>query len=262
MALLLATPLFFAGFNAVPQALGESSEGARAILPKVIAVVILASMIFKVGVILATGLVLSGAEASAAEVPVALAFERAFGSKILSIAALLTGLMGLVTTWNAALFAGSRVLFAMGHARLGPSGLGRIGLRAKVPYVSIAFVSAVSLLAVPLGREILVPVISLGGICVTLMMVLVSCCLWKGRMRQGGRRYGLPAICLAISLGLLGLMFNELADKARTGSVIEIVIIAAWTVLGLVFWTASRRQRETIDAADREFRILGAGAAA
>lgn len=260
MALLLATPLFFAGFNSVPQALGESSDAARRKLPMIIFVVILASMAFKVAVILATGLVLTGPEASAAEVPVALAFERAFGSKWLSLAALFTGVMGLLTTWNAALFGSSRVLYALGHSRLGPRTLGRIGLSANVPFISIIFVTAITILAVPLGREIIIPVISLGGICVTLMMVLVSACLWKGRKEAGRSRYALPASCMLISITLLGLMLNEIAEKAYKGEFIELAIVGIWTVLGLIFWFASARSRNDIDNAEREALILGAGA--
>lgn len=256
MTLLLATPLFFAGFNAIPQALGESSEAARSKVTPVVVAVILASMVFKIGVILATGLVLTGPEAARAEVPVALAFERAFGSPWLSLAALATGLMGLVTTWNSAFYAGTRVLFALGNARLGPTVLGRVGVVSRVPFVSILIVAAVTFAAVPWGRQIMLPVISLGGVCVTSMLVLVSACLWKGRARDGGG-LGLPILCAVISVGLLGLMFRELIVAALAGDLIESLVVLVWAGLGAIIWIATKRERLGISDPERGSLILG-----
>ncbi len=252
LPLLLVTPLFFAGFGSIPQALGESSASARARLPLIITAVILASMLFYTGVILASALVLSPDEAATAEMPAAVAFERAFGSRYLAIAALVTGLLGLLTTWNAVLFSAARVLYALGHARLGPIWLAHTGGRSS-PVAATLVVTGITMATLPFGKSLLTPVISLGGLIVTGMYGLVAASLWRARSDSPaeGKRL-LPGIGLAISAGLVLLTLRELAGKS-----IEFGVVAGWGLLGLLVWRASFGTRNSLTMEERTKRVMG-----
>jgi amino acid transporter len=216
LALLLITPLFFAGFGSVPQALGESSENAIKRIPTVILVVLLASIVFYAGVVLATALVLPASEAMQFEFPAAEAFQRAFGSQAFTMAAMFTGLLGLLTTWNAILYSASRVLFAIGHGRLAPPWLGQVSQKTGAPVPAIILVTGLTLVAIPFGRALIVPVISLGGVCITLMFVLVAACSFISR-RQAHAGVSaqlfkpMPVIAGVVALALLGLNIYQLA---------------------------------------------------
>jgi amino acid transporter len=256
LALLLATPLFYAGFGAVPQALGESSEEARRRLPIIIFIVLIASILFHVGVILGTALVLTPAEALGTEFPVADAFARAFGSQSAARAALFVGVLGLLTTWNACFFSGSRVLFALGNGGLGPSWLGRTEQKRGVPRLAILIVFFFTVLAVPFGRELLIPIITLGGIAVTLMFSMVSFCLLKLRQTQS-RSLALPLIGCIISVSLLLLNVYQLVGIAVGGRFVEVVVLILWAGSGILLWMGGRQARSRMSAETREERICG-----
>lgn len=258
LALLLATPLFYAGFGAVPQALGESSDAARAGLPRIIFVTLVSSMVFKVGVILATALVLGPIAAARAEFPVADAFARAFGSPAVANAALLCGVLGLLTTWNACFFSASRVLYALGNGALGPAMLARTS-PTGIPRVAILLVFAVTLCVIPFGKQLLVPIITLGGIAVTLMFTLVSLCLLKHRRATGGA-ITLPVVGTAIALGLLLLNIYQVAEIAAGGRYVELMVLLGWVLSGVALWTASSRVRAGLSPDERHQRIVSAAA--
>jgi APA family basic amino acid/polyamine antiporter len=260
LALLLATPLFYAGFGAVPQALGESSENARRKLPMIIAVTLIASMLFKIGVILATALVLSPADALASEFPVAEAFKRAFGSEAMVDLALFAGLLGLLTTWNATFFAANRVLFAIGNAGVGPQWLGKTDARTGVPRRAVLIVFVCTLLVVPFGKQMLIPIITLGGIAVTLIFSIMAFCLLRLR-RDKGEGLGLPIIGCVIAVGLLGLNVVQMAQIVGGGRYVEVIALAFWIVSGLAVWFGSSGTRSRMSKEERDARIFGEQAA-
>jgi basic amino acid/polyamine antiporter, APA family len=181
IGLLLMTPLFYAGFGAVPQALGESSPAALKRIPLIVFLVIIAAILFHVVVIAATALVLAPSELSS-PLPAALAFQKAFQSPVMASGALIIGLLGLLTTWNAVYYSASRIMFALGHGRLGPQVLAQTSRNGGAPVVAIGLVGILSAAAIPYGKELLYPVLSLGGLCVTTVFLLVALSCLRARL--------------------------------------------------------------------------------
>lgn len=260
ISLLLLTPLFYAGFGAVPQALGESSPAALKRIPQIVFLVIIAAIVFHIVVILATALVLTPSEL-AAPLPAAVAFEKAFNSPTMAAGALVIGLLGLLTTWNAVYYSASRIVFALGHGRLGPTALARTSKRNGAPIAAIMLVGALSAAAIPFGKELLYPVLALGGLCVTLIFMIVTLCCLRVRLlrRAAGERVGLlfPFASLVIALGLLGLTLFTFGQQVLKGDWPAAAVLVGWVVLGGLFWAVSARTRKTIDSDERDRRVLG-----
>ncbi len=260
IALLLTTPLFFAGFGAVPQALGESSPEALKKAPAVITVVILAAIVFHIIVIVPSALVLTPNEATTSNLPVALAFQRAFHSSGMAAGALAVALIALITTWNAVLFSASRILYALGHGRLGPRFLGRRHARFGTPAMSILVVTACTFAAIPLGKGMLGPVISIGGLSVTLVFLMISICLLRSRLEPntpGRKSLVLPLVSIVISGVLLGLNLFEMGTKLLKGGATEVIVLGAWVILGGLVWAGSSQGRQSISQRERDALILG-----
>jgi basic amino acid/polyamine antiporter, APA family len=158
-------------------------------------------------------------------------------------------------------YSASRIVFALGHGRLGPPVLAHTAKRNGAPVVAIALVGLLSAAAIPFGKELLYPVLALGGLCVTTIFFVVALCCLRGRLmrRREGERIGLalPLISLVIALGLLGLTLVQFGQQVVKGDWPAAAVLAGWIALGFVFWFAASRMRKTIDAQERDMRVLG-----
>lgn len=252
-ALLAVTPLFFAGFNTVPQALGESSDEARRSLPIVVVGVIVGAALFHVAVIFATALVIPAAQLPSVEVPVATAFAAALGNDSLARIGLIVGFFGLMTTWISTIYALTRVLYAMARARYLPAFLGRVSQRYQTPAGAIGFVTAVTLASIPVGQAVIEPILTMGAFCVISMFVLVSLCTVK----IAGIRASLPSVIAILatvtSLILLGMNIYALSQ----GEVYGPLALAIWLIAGAVYWALTRRNRASLPKEELEAILKG-----
>src|SRR5690606_35479705 len=113
-AVLVVVPAWFCGFNALPQALGDAeSRVSFKQLAFLLGAVIAVTTLFYVAVIIATAAAAPRALLAQSELPVVAAIESVagpWGARIV----LVTGVVALLSAWNAALFAASRLLHALG----------------------------------------------------------------------------------------------------------------------------------------------------
>ncbi|NIB40607.1 APC family permease [Pseudomaricurvus alkylphenolicus] len=259
MTLLLVTPLFFAGFGAVPQALGESSERARKRLPAIVVCVIGASILFYVAVIFSTAYILPFEQIANRPLPVAAAFELAFGSELMAKLVLFAGLLGLLTTWNAVLFSATRVVFVISNAQLALPGFRRRNRHGSAGR-AIWLVSVVTLMLAMAGRQALLPIVTIGGVAICLMFLLVGFCTLKMQIKEmnaiGWKRL-LPALTIAIAGGLLAINLVYLFGNAQRGEFTELGVILVWVLTGATFWWRGRHYRGSVTDAYRRQRIMG-----
>jgi amino acid transporter len=172
---------------------------------------------------------------------------------------LATALLGNLTAWNALLLAGSRVLFALGRARLCAGALGEIHPRLRTPWVAIALISATSIVALFLGRGFILPLVNVTSICFGLMYIVTCLTLIRIRGEQGAapRAYSAPggrataAVAAAASLAIVAVAILQpwLADRGRVPS--EWLTLAGWMALGGLLWAATGRSRGSVSEARR-----------
>ena len=264
IAVLVTVPVWYGGFNAVPQALGEVVDvKKRGILVRGLGFALLSAGIFYVGVIFATAMAAPPGALSSAELPVAAALFNLFESPWPGRLVLIAGLLGIVTSWNAMFFSAARVLFALSRARIVPLAFSRVHARFGSPGFAVVFVGVVGGIGVFAGRGMVEPIINTVGICLSTVYVFVCLGLLRLRRTQGDlpRPYEvpgfpwLPRIAMACATLILALALVQPWLNSDLLVPLEWRILASWGLLGAIVWRAAKPLRESITEAERRRHI-------
>lgn len=239
----IMTPFFLFGFDIIPQAAEEINVpmkrvGYLMMLSIAMAVVFYAMVVLAIGYVmtpsqieesmLSTGMVTADA--------IAVAFSNVAMTKVLIIG----GLCGIVTTWNAFLIGGSRVLFSMSKARMLPSKFSLLHKENETPYVAIFFLGVISMVAPFFGRVMLIWIVDAANFacCMAYCIVSLSFLILRKKkpnmVRPFRVRCGLLVGVLAtLMAGFMGLMY---IIPGTNCSLIwqEWVIVGGWAILGIL----------------------------
>ncbi len=255
---MATAPFWFAGFDVIPQMMGERAPGSSLRLAgSMIMVSILVAAAFYVFVIIACSMIMPWQELVRLPMPAAEGFRRALGSELLAQVVLAAAVLGLVTTWNSVFIFASRVLFTLGRARLLAPAFGRVDRRHGSPTAAVLFVGVVSAAAVALGRGALLPIVNVAGVCLAAAALLI--CIGVVRYRRVApdvvRPYRVPGGSLTAGLAAIVCVLMvvwALVEPALTGGVpLEWIVLGGWSVLGAILWVAAGRTRTVIDETER-----------
>jgi amino acid transporter len=266
---VFSTSLFFyAGFNFATQALGERSDqmSPRA-FGFTITLAVAGGLLFYAAVILSASLLVPRGELLAMDLPAAGAFESAFGSMFLRDVVLLAGLLGLVTSWNALVFAAARILFVLGRMHLAPAVFGHLHLEHGTPVNAILTISGIGFVGALLGRAAVLPIVSLGGLCVAFAWLIVSAAALRLRWTQPARerRFRVLVGPLVFVLAVAGTLFAVYTairvDLFGSGSGLSLgpMILLLWSGAGILIWIIGRRRRKTMSEAERTHLVETVG---
>jgi APA family basic amino acid/polyamine antiporter len=266
LAVFITTPVWFGGFNVIPQAMEERAAGTslRTVGRMIVLSLGLATLFYCL-IIVASSMTMPWPRLLEMNLPAAGAFEIGLHSRLLARVVLLAALLGLIATWNAVFFAAARVLFALGRARIIHPAFGAIHPGFGSPATAVLFVGAVGLCAVFLGRGAIIPIVNVGATCLAGAFLLTSFGVIRMRRRDPTRPrpYAVPggawtaALAVVICLGILGLsIFQPYAD-ARGGVPLEWIFLGVWFGLGALFWMLARRRRNELGEAERRRLIVG-----
>jgi amino acid transporter len=265
LAIFAATPFWFAGFDTIPQAMGESRKASKlARMPLVIVGAILLAFVFYAAVILASAMLLPRAELLALELPMAGAFNAAFASPLFGKGVLVAGLCGLITTWNAIVFAAARVIFAQGRAHMLPHQLGAVHTRFGSPANAVVFVAVVSGILSLLGRNAILPIVNVGAAALALVFAAMTFGVLRLRSTQPGRerpfRLGyarwIAPLGSAASLAMLYLAVLGPYEGAGGKWPLEWTLLLAWLGLGVLLWAVSAPMRSRYPESERRALVL------
>lgn len=153
---------------------------------------------------------LAGSELASADSMAAMWNSTAMGNILV-----LGGIAGLLTSWNAFLIGGSRLIYAMARSRMLPTWFGELHPRFHTPANAVLFIGTLSTLAPFFGRPMLVWLVNAGGlnIVIAFLMVIVSFLVLRRREPEMERPFkvragvpvGVTAFVLAFGLFLLYL---------------------------------------------------------
>jgi amino acid transporter len=261
IGVFITTAIWYSGINALPQALSEmtSKPSARA-LSKLVTFMLLGSIIFYVLIILAVGMSAPRQEISGADFSTALAMEKLLGSELAGKLVLVAGLLGIVTTWNAAHFAASRVLYSLGRSHLTSERFSKVHPRFGSPSVAVIFVGLAGLLGAMGGTPMIGAIVSTGVIAVSLLFVLSCSSLLRLRAVQpsASRDYRVPAypwlplFSLGYAVCTVIFAFVVTWNGRIAGHLpIEWLVLLVWTVLGLFISFGARNQRKRLSEPER-----------
>lgn len=238
IAVLVATPFLFVGFDVIPQSAEEINLPFRQIGQALIVSVLLA-VTWYVMVMITTGMSMPVGMLAASELAVADGVTAMYGHSIWGTLLVLGGIAGILTSWNGFLIGGSRLVYALARSGMLPAWFGRLHPKYRTPSNAVLFIGALSVVAPFFGRPSLVWLVNAGGLSIVIAWLLVALTFIILRRREpemerpfrtpGGAVTGGIAVVLAAAVGALYLPGMPAALTAP-----EWTIIAVWTILAII----------------------------
>ena len=250
LSVLIMVPALLVGFDVLPQSAEEIDLPPRRIgrllvISLVMAVLWYAAIAYSVAVAL-TPEELAGDGLITADAARKLWSSAGTGSWA-GVALTLGGIGGILTSWNAFLIGGSRVVFALAESGTLPGAFARLHPRYRTPYLAVLGIGAVSCISPLFGRTILVWLINSGSFAVVAAYLFVPIAFLALRRKQPDlprpyklrypRLVGISAIVLASGLLCLYMPFSPstLAWPQEWGMVL------GWGGLGALVWFTRRK---------------------
>ncbi|MFC4801441.1 APC family permease [Neobacillus sp. GCM10023253] len=256
---LLMVPGFLAGFNVVAQAAEETNVKPK-MIGRLVVITVWASAAFYILIIIGTGFSANLEMRQTAQIVVLDSLVQLLhGSQTAKIFVAIAALIGMLTSWNAAYLAGSRVLFALGRAKYISKGFSELHIINKTPSKAVMFLFILSSLGAFLGtsKSIFMNIVNVSGfmmVCSWLLVVITFMVLRKKepnlnrpyRVAYGGAVGWLAILSLVFFL-FLYTPLNPLGGL----SVPELVVLSILllTILALYFINV---QRSNISREERE----------
>lgn len=236
VAVLVAVPFLFVGFDVIPQS-AEEIDLPFAMIGKLVVVSVVAAAAFYVVVMLTVGSSLPRGEIAASTLPAADGMAALWGSDTFGTVLVLGGVAGILTSWNGFLLGASRLLYAMAASGMVPHWFAKVHPRYRTPSNALLFIGGLSVLAPLFGEQMLVWLVDAGGFAIVVGFFMVSTTFVVLRRREPGMerpfrlRAGQPLGVLAALLSLgLGVLFLP-------GMPAALIWPAEWVILGL-WWAA------------------------
>ena len=237
LLIVIMVPAYLVGFDVIPQSAEEikvplHKVGVLLIISVVMAVAWYSAISFAVASSMHRD-ILSGTDMSSGEAAKALWNHPSAG-----IFLVIGGIGGILTSWNAFIIGGSRVLYALAESGFLPQKFAEIHPKYNTPWIGILFLGVLSCIAPLFGRTILVWLVNAGsfGVIVAYIFVPIAFLVLRKREPDLHRpfklKFGWPIGVIALVLGLALLTLYFPPSVAALGRP-EWIIIAMWSVVGI-----------------------------
>ncbi|EJS64299.1 amino acid permease [Bacillus cereus] len=241
MAVLIMVPFLFVGFDVIPQVAEEVNLPFKEI-GKLLIFSVVCAVIFYLLITVGVSMALDQNALLNTKLATADAMGAVFGSKIFANVLIFGGLAGIITSWNAFIIGGSRVLYAMAKNEMIPAWFGKVHSKYKTPTNAIMFLGILSFFAPLLGRPALVWIVNAGGLGIVVSYLLVSLSFLKLRKTEpnmarpfrvkNGKVIG--SIAVVLSIGFILLYMPGM--PAALVWPYEWLMVLGWTLLGGYFF--------------------------
>lgn len=262
VVVLLMVPSMFVGFDVIPQSAEEMNLPLRQIA-KVFIIAIVMAALWYILIIIGISMSAPPEVRNAGIVPAADAMAYSYGSAIFGKIMILGGICGLMTSWNGFIVGSTRIIFAMGRAKMLPPIFGRLHHKYKTPTGAILLVGAICTISPLLGRNALVWFVNASafGSVLAYFMVAVSFLILRRKEPELERpfkiKYGklVGMVAVLISIGFI-LLYSPIGGISlrwyREG-----ILIITWALIGavLILWT--KKAYGKVSKEEREILIFG-----
>ena len=259
---LFMIPAMLIGFDVLPQSAEEMNLEKKDI-GRMIVICILISILWYCLLIIGIGLAAPEEVRTTAGIPIADITAYAFGSQVFSNIVILGGILGILTTWNGFFMGATRLLFAMGRARLIPQVFSRTGGRNRTPYVAILAVGILCIATPLLGRNGLIWLVNMSSLCAlfTYTMVAIAFVLLRQREPDLERPFKLwknPWTGVLISLvAVVYTMLYIVLNLTAEDMVPAYAMIIAWVMAGVFLYGMADYQRRHMTDLEEEYMVFG-----
>ncbi|MFC0525393.1 APC family permease [Pontibacillus salicampi] len=252
LAILAIAPWAYVGFDNIPQA-AEEFEFPPSKAFKLIVYALLAAGIAYSAMILIVASLEPWQELAAMQSSWATgaAIESLLGRiGVFVIALALT--MGIFTGLNGFFLSSSRLMFAMGRARILPDMFHRLHPKYRTPYVGIIFTALICMIAPWFGRQALLWVVDMSSIGVTIAYFYCCATAFKVMKTPGKKVFSaLGMVSAFVFFLLLTLWFLE---SSLSGP--SYIALGIWILIGIVFYFTQKEDYNKIPRKELNYLIL------
>ncbi|WP_339164488.1 APC family permease [Siminovitchia sp. FSL W7-1587] len=246
MVVAIMTPFMFVGFDVIPQTAEEMNVPARSI-GKILIVSVVMAVVWYVAIIFAVGLGLDHNTLANSTLPTADAMAKLFGSDIFGIILILGGIAGIITSWNAFIIGGSRILYAMADKKMIPSWFGKLHPKHGTPVNAVLFIGTLATVSPLLGRPMLLWLVNAGGLAIVIAYLLAAVAFVQLRKNEPEMerpfKAGKSSIVGWLAV-LMSIFFVILYMPGMPAALIwpyEWAIFAGWMLLGFLLMLSMRK---------------------
>lgn len=241
MAVLIMVPFLFVGFDVIPQVAEEANLPPKEI-GKVLILSVSCAVVFYLAIAFGVGIAMDQASLKASELATADAMAAVFGSKKFATVLILGGVAGIITSWNAFIIGGSRVIYAMAKSGMLPEWFGYLHPKYKTPSNAIVALGGLAVLAPLLGRPALVWIVDAGGLGIVTAYFMVALSFLILRKREpamerpfrAGKGNVIGWIALFLSIGFIALYMPGM--PAALIWPYEWLMVLGWFLIGAFFF--------------------------
>ncbi|MEZ5596086.1 MAG: APC family permease [Pseudomonadales bacterium] len=245
LSVLIMVPAMLVGFDVIPQS-AEEIDLPPHLIGRLLIVSVAVAVLWYVAIAFSVALGLDAAARAQSTMATADAASALWGHPWAGSLLVLGGIGGILTSWNAFIVGGSRVLFALAESGQAPAVFSRLHPTHHTPYIGIATIGVLSMIAPLFGRTILVWLIDAGSFGVMLAFLFVAISFLVLRKREPDmprpfsvtwpRTVGWGAVVLSI---LLLCAFLPGSPSALVWPW-EWGVILVWAALGVIVRLAYR----------------------
>ncbi|TFG47946.1 MAG: APC family permease, partial [Gemmatimonadales bacterium] len=249
LTVLVMVPFLLVGFDVIPQAAEEIDLPYREI-GAVLVISVIMAVAWYVLIVLGVSLSLDREALAGASLATADAGTAAWGRPLIGKLVVVSGIAGILTSWNAFLVGGSRAIYALAHGGMLPRFLGRLHPRFNTPANAVVLVGVLAVTAPLFGRQTLVWLVDAGGlgIVIAYAMVALSFIVLRRKEPEMPRpyrvRYGtfVGYTAFLLSLGMAALYLPGSPSALVWPQ--EWMILLSGVLAGAVFYVWARITRE------------------
>ena len=250
LGVLVMVPALMVGFDVIPQS-AEEIDLPPALIGKLLVFSVSLAAAWYIAISLAVGSSLNTDEIANSGAATADAMANVWDSQMMGNLMILAGVGGILTSWNAFIIGGSRVLYALAETGMIPKVFARVHPKYKTPSVAILFIGLLSCISPFFGRTILVWLVDAGSFMVVIAYGMVAFAFLKLRYSEPemprpfrvaqGKFVGGLALILSVGLGCLYLP----GSPAALIWPYEWLMVLGGAVLGAAFYFNSLRRGST-----------------
>ena len=259
---LFMIPAMLIGFDVIPQSAEEMNLNKKDI-GQMIVVCIIMSICWYCLLIIGIGLAAPEEVRVSGIIPVADIAAYAFRSEVFSGIVIIGAVFGILTTWNGFFMGASRLLFAMGRARIIPSVFSRTAGRARVPAVAILTVGIICIFVPLLGRNALVWLVNLSSLCALFAYTMVAATFVILRAKEPGLERpfklwqgSLPGV-LVLLLAFAYTVLYLITDVSAQAMQPVYAMVIAWLMAGVFLYGAADGERRKLSGDEEAYMVFG-----
>lgn len=247
MVVLIMIPFLFVGFDVIPQIASEVNAPPK-VIGRILIFSIILAIVFYILIAYGVSVGLTPSQLEVTRLATADAMTNLFRSPVFGTILVIGGVAGIVTSWNAFIIGGSRILFAMAERGMIPKWFAYIHPKYKTPTHGIIFLGLLGFFAPFLGHSALNWFVNAGGIGIVIGYMLVSISFMKLRKTEPDlerpykiRNWKLTGV-IAIILSIIFITFYLPGMPSALVWPMEWLIVFGWYGIGTILYLFGSRK--------------------